>query len=518
VSRASGSEFLPASGMTLDAAADALALRLDLQDGAAARETDRVFYDTFDGLLYRAGLSSYYEEGELTLIERESGALRAHLPMPTPTGPLVARELGPGALRDAILPIVDVRALLPLAQVRSRRRAISVLDDERKTVVRLTLEGSVRVGSDGSRTALAPRLRVTPVRGYDGELAHVRATLERELGFTATAEPLVDEAVRATGGEPGGISSKIAVSLRRDERADRAVAGVLHTLLVVIEANVEGTIADIDSEFLHDFRVSVRRTRALQRQCKQVFPPQRLAGFRAEFRWLQLLTGDARDLDVYVLDFESMRARLAAPVRSDLDPLLGVLRDRRSAARSEMASALRSEQVSSLLARWSAFLEELEGLPEADRPDAARPISAVAGERISKVYRRMVKMGGAIDVDSPAEAYHELRKKGKELRYLLELLGAPVYPAEVVRPMIKSLKALQDVLGRHQDREVQVATLSSLRDDVAAARGGTRGLMAMGALVARLREDELAARSEFSECFSSFASKSQRKLVGDTFG
>jgi CHAD domain-containing protein len=183
-----------------------------------------------------------------------------------------------------------------------------------------------------------------------------------------------------------------------------------------------------------------------------------------------------------------------------------------------MASGLRSERAGSLLRRWSGFLEELEGLPEADRPDAARPISSVAGERITKVYRRMVKMGRAIDEGSPAEAYHELRKKGKELRYLLELLGAPVYPDEVVKPMIKSLKALQDVLGRHQDREVQVATLSSLRDDVAAVMGGTRALMAMGTLVASLGEDELAARSDFSQRFSAFASKSQRKLVADTFG
>ena len=519
MSAATGSEFVPASGMTLDAAAEALALRLDLQDGAAGRESDRTFYDTFDGLLHHAGLSSCYEDGELSLLERESGALRAHLPMPRPpTGPLIARELAPGALRDALLEIVDVRALLPLARVRSRRRAMNVLDDQRKTVVRLTLVEPVRVDADGPRTALAPRLRVTPVLGYDGELANVRATLECELGFTATAEPLVDEAVRATGGQPGGISSKINVHLRSDERADRATAAVLQALLAVIEANVEGTVADIDSEFLHDFRVSIRRTRAIQRECRRVFPPQPLAGFRAEFRRLQRLTGDARDLDVYVLEFEAMRTLVAAPMRPDLDPLLGVLRDRRLVARSEMASALRSEQVGSLFRRWSAFLAALEGSSETDRPDAARPIGRLAGERISKVYRRMVKMGGAIDDGSPAEAYHELRKKGKELRYLLELLGAPVYPDEVVRPMIKSLKALQDVLGRHQDREVQVATLSSLRDDVAAARGGTRALMAMGALVASLGEDELAARSEFSECFSSFASKSQRQLVGDTFG
>ena len=72
----------------------------------------------------------------------------------------------------------------------------------------------------------------------------------------------------------------------------------------MIEANLEGTIADLDSEFLHDFRVSVRRSRAVQRELKGVFAPAELARFRAEFRWLQQVTGDARDLDVYVLEFE----------------------------------------------------------------------------------------------------------------------------------------------------------------------------------------------------------------------
>ncbi len=59
-----------------------------------------------------------------------------------------------------------------------------------------------------------------------------------------------------------------------------------------------------------------------------------------------------------------------------------------------------------------------------DRPAATMPIGELAGERIRKVYRRMVQMGRAIDDSSPPEAYHELRKKGKELRYLLELFGA----------------------------------------------------------------------------------------------
>jgi CHAD domain-containing protein len=129
----------------------------------------------------------------------------------------------------------------------------------------------------------------------------------------------------------------------------------------------------------------------------------------------------------------------------------------------------------------------------------------------------MVRAGSAIDESSPAEDYHELRKQGKELRYLLELFGAALYPGEVVKPMIKTLKALQDVLGRHQDREVQVALLRSLGPEIARAEGGEAALMALGALIARLSEDERAARGEFAGRFAEFASKPQRRLVKETF-
>ncbi len=360
-------------------------------------------------------------------------------------------------------------------------------------------------------------MRLAGVRGYDDELAAVQRTLEDELGFTRAEEPLVDEAVRAVGGVPGGVPSKISVSLAADQRADAAAVAVLRALLEVIEANVDGTIADIDAEFLHDFRVSVRRSRAVQRELKGVFPPAQLAAFRAEFRWLQEISGDSRDLDVYVLEFDAMRAMRARAMQPDLDPLLRVLEDRRLDARREMAEALRSARTRGALSEWEAFLEELVERDVEDRPDATRPIGELAGERIRQVYRRMVKMGARSTLESPAEDYHELRKKGKELRYLLELFGAPLFPAEVVKPMIKTLKALQDVLGRHQDREVQMAMLRSLRDEVAARPRGPAALMAMGVLVERLGEDEQAAREEFHAVFAEFAAKAQRRLVKETF-
>jgi CHAD domain-containing protein len=296
-----------------------------------------------------------------------------------------------------------------------------------------------------------------------------------------------------------------------------AVASILRRLAEVMECNLPGVIAEVDPEFLHDYRVAVRRSRAVMKELKRVFPAEQLARFRVELRWLQQVTGPARDLDVYVLDFDELRSGLAEPARSDLEPLLRVLRARRALAHRDMVRALRSDRAMELRAQWPAFVPELVTLPAEGRPDAMRPIGELTGERIVKVYRRMIKMGRAIDDSSPPESLHELRKQGKELRYLLELFGLPLHPGDVVKPLVRSLKALQDTLGRHQDREVQIATLRSLRDDVVTLRGGAGALMAMGVLIEHLGEDERSARAEFADRFASFAAKEQRALVRETF-
>jgi CHAD domain-containing protein len=511
-----GPDLLLPDQMTVRGAGEAVAGALPIQDGAHGEHV-RNYYDTFDGLLHGAGLLLVHEDGTLSLIERETGNVQASLVTPPPNMPLFASDLEPGPLRDALRKLTDPRALLPRVQFHSRERRMSVLDGEQKTVVRLSLEEASLAGPAGRTSPLRPRLHITPVRGYDDERHSVQVTLEQELGFKPADEPLVDEAVRVAGGVPGGFPAKIEVPLRTGERADVAAASILRALLEVIEANLEGTIEDLDSEFLHDLRVSVRRSRAVQRELKGVFPPAELDHFRTEFRWLQQETGDPRDLDVHVLEFESMRALVPEMMRGDLDPLLDVLRTRRVRARRLMVSALRSERATKLLAAWRAFLDRLETRSEGDRPDAARPIGEVAGERIRKVYRQMVRMGSAIDASSPPEDYHELRKKGKELRYLLELFGAPLYPAEVVKPMIRTLKGLQDVLGRHQDREVQVELLRSLGPEVGQTASPEAALIAIGALIARLIEDAQAARADFAARFAEFAAPEQRHLVKETF-
>ncbi|MGO9903030.1 MAG: CHAD domain-containing protein [Solirubrobacteraceae bacterium] len=521
-------DLIASEGFGVELLDDALAGAFTL---AATEQSsgEQVYYDTFDGLVRAGGATLRYQQGMLELSARDAehavSALAAGrgdvvaetLRIEEPSVPLLGAELPAGPLRDAVLELIDVRALLALARVRVLTQTRRVLDDEQKTVARIATDSPAVIAAGGRELALRRRVRLLGVRGYHSERRRVRELVLADLGLVPADQPLVDEAVCALGGSPAGTSAKIEVPLELNERTDRAAVRVLTRLLEVIDANLPGTIAGTDTEFLHDYRVAVRRTRSVQRELAGAFEPGPLAAMRVEFRWLQQITGDSRDLDVYVLDFEKMRALLPQALRADLKPLLAVLRGRRLLARREMIRALRSPRAEALRADWEALLASLVERPEADRPDCSRPIGEVSSERIRKVYRQMVRMGDAIGPGSPPEDYHELRKKGKELRYLLELFGVPLHDEDVVRPMIRALKGLQDVLGRHQDREIQIGTLRSLAAEVSALPGGAGALMAMGVLIERLDGDMLAARGEFAASFAAFAAREQRRLVREAF-
>jgi CHAD domain-containing protein len=504
-------DYLLPEGMTAEGAVRAIAAELTVRNGRLG-SIQRAYYDTFDGLLHASGLTGVWENGWLSLIEREGGRSRGRAQVPKPTRPLFAWDLPAVGLGEVLRQLIDVRALLLLTEIRTRERALDVLDGEGKTIVRLRVQEPA-----AGRQVLRGRVQVAGVRGYDRARSRVTGALATKLGFDA-AGPVLDEALLSQGKDPAGHPTKIAVRLTPTESTEAAAALVLLALLGVIESNLPGAIVDLDSEFLHDLRVAVRRSRAVQREFRAAFPPDELARFRAEFRWLQQATGETRDLDVYMLEFEQMQALLPESARADLEPLHRVLSGHRQRARRRMVRALRSPRTHDLLEDWRRFLEQVTERSADDRPEATAPIVPAAGRRIRKVYRRMVRMGDAIGPLSPSTDYHELRKQGKELRYLLELFGTSLYPAEVVGQLVKLLKSLQDVLGRHQDREIQVETLRLLGPEVAAVSEGAPAVMAMGMLVERLEADQLVAREAFASRFAAFASAEQRKLVQGTFG
>ncbi len=528
------SQYLVPEGIGLDAAVAQLAARLDVASGPP-EPVERTFYDTFDGRLRAAGLALIGAGGRLVAATGPSYAEVAAA-LGRPADRIFAGDLAGDRLREVVAPIVDVRALVPIARVRGRARWLRVLNADAKTVVRLVVEtAAVVVGSGAPEVGLRTRLLVTGVRGYDQALARVGRVVGERMGWEASDARLDDEAVRAGGGTPGGVSSKLDLRLAGDEPAAVGAAIALGAMLATIEATLPGTVGDVDSEFLHDLRVAVRRTRSVTRQLADVFPPDRLGRFREEFRWLGQATGAVRDLDVLLMDFDRMGAQLPPERAGELAPLRELLAARRATEFARMVGELGSVRTRAMLVDWEAFLTELRasgdeiGGGAVDGASGARgasggsgggaadePLHALVGRRIRRIYRRMRRAGLAIDEMTPAEALHDLRKQGKELRYLLEIF-AGLFPAEAVRPTVKTLKALQETLGEFQDREVQARMLRSMGGELARAHGGPAALLALGVVLERIQAESRAARADFAERFAGFTTPAERAVVEESF-
>lgn len=511
------STFALPAGLDPSAVVALLDDRFDLELDPAATVRSTVV-DTADRRLGAQGLELTLEGGRAapTLVLRDGAG------SPPVTAPVVPRrrwmagDLPPGPLHDRVAPVVGVRALLPLAALRADVRSLRVRNGDGKTVVRLRLTAHATLDDGDRPVPLESRLDVQGVLGYPRARARVVAALTGDAGLAEASGTLADEAIAAAGGDPSGLRTKVRVRLAPHDRTGEAARRVLRDLAGMVEANLPGVLADDDTEFLHDLRVAVRRSRSVLRELRNAFPPEDLGRHRRALRWVQEVTGPTRDLDVQLLGWDALVADVPADRRAALDPVLAVLVDHREAALRALRRALRSASHREAWASYRAFLDADPG-PGTVPPDAARPVAEVAGRRIRKVYARMVREGGAIDDTSPAADLHELRKRGKELRYLLELFGS-LWPDEAVRPLVRSLKGLQDVLGTHQDREVQAAHLRGLATELAGRPGGPDALLALGVLVDRLESDQREARARFAERFASFASPAQAGVVTGTFG
>jgi CHAD domain-containing protein len=409
----------------------------------------------------------------------------------------------PGPVRDRLAPVIEERALVPVARVRSRVLRAAVLNGDAKTVVRLVVEYPVVDGRE-----LPGRLMVESLRGYERDFDRVVVRLRDGLGLGSAELTLFDAAVIAAGNRPEGVQSKPKFELAAGMRTDVAAGLVLMPLADIAAANVQGVLDDVDTEFLHDLRVSVRRARSVLRELKGVHEPAPRARLRRELKWVQAVTGPLRDLDVQLLEWDEVAGARA----DELVPLRRMLERRRARELGRVRRAVRSRRFAAALEMWRA----LASGPPSEEPRAGLPIEAVAADRIRTVYRRMVRDGSRIDDASPDEDLHELRKRGKELRYLLELFGS-LFPSDVVKPLVRTLKDLQDVLGRFQDRSVQTDMLRENADELAALRDGPGAVLAAGSIISALEADQRDARLHFADRFATFASSRQRKLVRDTF-
>jgi CHAD domain-containing protein len=473
--------------------------------------------DTFDWRLYRAGLMLRFEQarrGGRLLLSQADGTPQAEQAVTSwPRRPPL--DLPEGPVRDRIIVLIRPRALLPIVKAVSTASVKRLLNADGKTVARLVADritvtapsqtaSSPPAPSQTATTAeLAPRLAVAEVRGYPGQARRASALLAGVPGVSPASQGVFIAALTALGRHPADYSNGVAAEITAEMPASVAVARLLLRLLDTVESNVDGVLRDIDTEFLHDLRVAVRRTRSAVKLLGAVLEDELAEHYQAEFKWLGDVTTPVRDLDVHLLGFDAMARQLEAASPADLEPLRAFLARRRAREFRRLAAALRGPRFRAIIDDWRKALLEIRdsGAPRRRRPTA----EALALSTTGRSFRRIAAQGGAITPQSPPESLHDLRKRAKELRYLLEFF-APLHDPVAYRKVVGDLKQLQDCLGEFQDSEVQREEISSLAEAMLAERAAPAAtLLAMGEIAAKLARSQVEAREEFAVRFARFA-------------
>ena len=281
--------------------------------------------------------------------------------------------------------------------------------------------------------------------------------------------------------------------------AGEVAFGVLRQHLAAMVANEPGFRTGERPEDLHDMRVATRRLRATLKLYAD-FLPKRAGRFERDLRWVAGSLGEVRDLDVHL-------ERLAQEASEDgygkpLEEIIAVLQERRDDARRRMLEMLDSSRYERLLSGFAGMLRRGRS------PVPAEPILEVAPDLARRRHKKVRKAAAGLGEDSAPEDFHDLRKKGRRLRYALEpLQGIYGEPAE---RMVEVLKELQDDLGEHQDL---VVAAEMLREQGVSGNLPLQTVFSMGSIAGRYAREaaEIRAAVPGSEPFRAIGKGKQWK-------
>ena len=411
------------------------------------------YFDTPGHLLRRSGMAlRVRREGERwvqCLKAGHSGEAGLH-----------SRDEWEGPRPDASLDL-DLLAGTPLAPVLEDGnpdhvlRAMFTVDMERTTwSVALSARDRVEVVADQGEVRHGRRrspVCEVEIESVTGDPMAVFAAAEALLGVVPLRASSVTKAQRGYAlalRERPRPARATAVPLLREDGVDVAARRVVGAALAQLQANAAH--AALGDEWLHQFRVGLRRLRSALRIFRDSFGRQLRRDMRADCRWLSRVTGEARDLDVFI------EAMLGSGDRGST--LERRAKHARAAARRAVGVALASERYTRFVLRFARWLAT------EDEP-VHRDLMNTAASALDRKYERA--MHGLRHLERlDASGRHRVRIRLKRLRYACEMLGS-LYGRDAVAAYAHAVAQLQDDLGVEADAMAALRLLEQLATDVA---------------------------------------------------
>lgn len=217
----------------------------------------------------------------------------------------------------------------------------------------------------------------------------------------------------------------------------RRIGDMLEYQCRMVRALEPGVIASFDVEFLHQYRVNLRRSRAVGESLLAVAKVSGLKKMLKRLKHLGQATSDLRDLDVFLKYQSTSPPPLSARAHQGLKQWL---QGCQQAQYQALCQQLSTPEYTEQLQGWQMFTASDE-FKEALSKITPKRINKVLDKRISHQNEDLA----ALSLDSPDTALHKLRKHVKRIRYLADL--NPNTPMT----FLSTLKHRQSLLGEYQD-------------------------------------------------------------------
>ena len=423
-------------------------------------------------------------------------------------------EIPPGKIRDKLKKWLNEKALMEKTVARIKSISYKLTDADTKNPLTLTINSAHPPDHHTYNRPLAAWIEFHSLHKQRKSSISCRNSLIKKYHFKCCNDEFVHSLLSGLDDIPREKLTKKIISFDRGMPGQRVMATLLNHNLNIMETNEVGMLQDIDTEYLHDFRVGNRRSRSLITQVKRIFPETDIRRFSNDFSWLSRITSRHRDLDVFL--GELTQKIEASENNTDIRPVIELLRRERDQEHTRLLQLLESTRYEKFKRDWRNYLDKCQ---EKTRQAACARTSIIkpANQNIWKNYQKLIKKGKVTRKNYSFESIHELRKTAKKLRYLMEAFRS-LYGEDDIDTVIGNLKKLQNNLGMIVDMHIQRDMLEYCKQQVLNSRQvRLKTIKAIDRLEDQCIEEEISAAKKFNLRFDQFSKPSTRKLFQKLF-
>ena len=365
------------------------------------------------------------------------------------------QSIGPVGAR--VHAVSGAHALMPLFEVRTSRQRFGVRrEDEAQQLGEIALDETVISRPHGEPQTSMQRVEVEALTEVREPLQSLVKSLRSDCALEAASDTKYSQGLKSVGLAPGPAPEFAPATVDASMSIVEVALANLRRYLSAWNLHEPGARLGDDPEALHDLRVAGRRLDAVLRQFRSSLPAS-FPEIRPTLKKVLRTLGEARDLDVALIELEAFGRGLPKSDRESIEPLKRHLASERGRARGRMLSVLDSVSVQKDLQHLTSLLAAPSAASQQPSPELALN---VAPDMVRRRYRKVRKGADLLTLDSSMAAYHGVRGQAKKLRYALEAV-AVIYgkPAD---EMLRALRRWQEKLGVQQDAAVASRRLQAL--------------------------------------------------------